>query len=94
MDMVIKPNDKLSLADDYFKSHNKEPRTVVAKVINEKMVFYKMIPELLPKDQEFKIESYITIPPAEKERRQKCRRLSEERANTTQNPYFKRIERL
>jgi len=45
--MIIMPNEKIKLAEIYFKHENKGPLNVVAKVVNEKMVFFHTIPSLI-----------------------------------------------
>jgi hypothetical protein len=47
MDKIIKPEEKLISAEIYFV--NKDPTkalNVVGKVVNEKMIFWKVIPNL------------------------------------------------
>ena len=46
MDRIIKPEDKISVADAYFSNAGKQPLNVVGKVITEKMVFYHMMPPI------------------------------------------------
>ena len=48
-DMIIKPHQKINLAQIYFKNNNKDPLYVVGKVVNEKMVFFHTIPSLVKK---------------------------------------------
>lgn len=50
------------MAEIYFKNESKEPLNVVGKVINQKMVFFYTIPQLLKEDQEFVLDKYIKIP--------------------------------
>ena len=61
------------MAEIYFKNYNKEPITVVAKVINEKMVFYHTIPALVKKGEEFIIDKHISIPKNQEESRRNFR---------------------
>jgi hypothetical protein len=42
MDRIIKPEEKINVADIYFRNNV----NVVAKVVNEKMIFFKAIPSL------------------------------------------------
>lgn len=90
MNIIIKNEDKLSLADAYFNTH--DPTNVVGKVITDKMVFYKMIPELANK-LEFSLDE-LDIPPNQKEKRKKCRELSTLRAAKATNEYFQNKEHL
>lgn len=90
MNIIIKNEDKLSLAEAYFNTH--DPTNVVGKVITDKMVFYKMIPELANK-LEFSLDE-LDIPPNQKEKRKKCRELSTLRAAKATNEYFQNKEHL
>lgn len=64
MDNIYKPQEKVNSAEVYFKNKdNNKPLFVVAKVVSEKMIFYKSIPALAAeKNREFKLNE-ITIPP-------------------------------
>ena len=46
---------------------------MVAKVINEKMVFYHTIPALVKKGEEFVIDKHISIPKNQEESRRNFR---------------------
>lgn len=56
MDLIIKPKDKISIAERYFKNTTNKAINVVGKVVNEKMVFYHVIPALAEKYKEFTLE--------------------------------------
>jgi hypothetical protein len=64
MDNINRPQEKVNSAEVYFKNKdNNKPLFVVAKVVNEKMIFYRSIPALAAqKNREFKLKE-ITIPP-------------------------------
>ena len=47
MDRILKPHERLDSAEIYFKNSDvSKPLNVVAKVVNEKMIFYKATPAL------------------------------------------------
>lgn len=81
MDVIIKPDECLSKADIYFNSQN--PINIVGVVITDKMVFYRMIPELAEK-KEFSLDE-LNVPPNQKDKRKQCRELSILRAEKTTN---------
>lgn len=60
-DIIIKPKDKMSIVEGYFKNHQNEPLNIVGKVVTEKMIFYHHIPKLIQKRAEFTLES-LKIP--------------------------------
>jgi hypothetical protein len=82
MDMVIKPDEKISKADKYFKNYGNAPLNVIGKVVNEKMVFYYQIPRLLTTTKEFSLDQ-LKIPPQEMKTREKVRQLTKDRAAST-----------
>lgn len=46
MDKIVKPLDKMSEVEIYFVNNEAAPIEVVGKVVNEKMIFYNVIPSL------------------------------------------------
>jgi hypothetical protein len=64
MDRILPPQEKINSAEVYFKNaDSSKPLNVVAKVVNEKMIFYSTIPAIAAeKKAEFKL-SEIEIPP-------------------------------
>ncbi len=56
MGLIIKPDDKINIAEIWFKYSGKQVRTVVGEIVDEKIVFYQLIPNLLPQDKDFKVE--------------------------------------
>lgn len=70
MDRILTPQEKINSAEIYFKnSDSTKPLKVVAKVVNEKMIFYSIIPAIAAeKKAEFKL-SEIEIPFNQQQRR-------------------------
>jgi hypothetical protein len=95
MDRILKPEEKLNSAEIYFKNNNtSKPLSVVAKVVNEKMIFYKAIPALsAEKKAEFSLNE-ITIPPNQQARREECDRIIRKRAEKAPHDYFKSVENV
>jgi phosphoglycerol transferase MdoB-like AlkP superfamily enzyme len=60
MDMIIRPEDFISKAEVYFKNNEEnKPLNVVGHVVNEKMLFYKIIPRITNEAKPFSIDELI-----------------------------------
>jgi hypothetical protein len=47
MDLIIQPEDYMVKIDKYYESIGKDsPAIFVARVVNQKMLFYKMMPDI------------------------------------------------
>lgn len=58
MDRILRPTERINSAEIYFQNNDaNKPLNVVAKVVNEKMIFYKAIPAIAKeKKAEFKLD--------------------------------------
>lgn len=76
----------------YFINNEIKPIEVVGKVVNEKMIFFNVVPSLT-KDSEFTL-SELQIPTDQKDKREECRKLIDRRAKDSQIEYFKKAEHV